>query len=66
MPDSDKDPMVIIDAHLDLSWNALGWNRDLTKPWRRFASPKPACKTRAELRTRLHFQICAAAELVLR
>ncbi len=21
--------MVIIDAHLDLSWNALGWNRDL-------------------------------------
>ena len=24
--------MLIIDAHLDLSWNALGWNRDLTKP----------------------------------
>jgi hypothetical protein len=22
--------MLIIDAHLDLSWNALGWNRDLT------------------------------------
>ena len=21
--------MLIIDAHLDLSWNALGWNRDL-------------------------------------
>lgn len=24
--------MLIIDAHLDLSWNALGWNRDLTRP----------------------------------
>jgi membrane dipeptidase len=23
--------MLIIDAHLDLSWNAVGWNRDLTK-----------------------------------
>ena len=23
--------MLIIDAHLDLSWNALGWNRDLLK-----------------------------------
>jgi len=22
--------MIIIDAHLDLAWNALGWNRDLT------------------------------------
>lgn len=22
--------MMIIDAHLDLSWNALGWNRDLS------------------------------------
>ena len=21
--------MLIIDSHLDLSWNALGWNRDL-------------------------------------
>ena len=21
--------MVIIDAHLDLSWSAVGWNRDL-------------------------------------
>ncbi|MBS1873295.1 MAG: membrane dipeptidase [Acidobacteria bacterium] len=21
--------MIVIDAHLDLSWNALGWNRDL-------------------------------------
>jgi membrane dipeptidase len=29
MPDSGKDRMVIIDAHLDLSWNALRWNRDL-------------------------------------
>jgi membrane dipeptidase len=24
--------MLIIDAHLDLSWNALNWNRDLTLP----------------------------------
>ena len=24
--------MLLIDAHLDLSWNALGWNRDLTLP----------------------------------
>src|SRR5438270_616275 len=23
--------MLIIDAHLDLSWNALGWNRDLSQ-----------------------------------
>src|SRR4051794_40541298 len=23
--------MLIIDAHLDLSWNALGWNRDLNQ-----------------------------------
>ena len=22
--------MIVIDAHLDLAWNALGWNRDLT------------------------------------
>jgi membrane dipeptidase len=22
--------MLIVDAHLDLSWNALQWNRDLT------------------------------------
>jgi membrane dipeptidase len=29
MPDTDNERMVIIDAHLDLSWNALGWNRDL-------------------------------------
>jgi membrane dipeptidase len=24
--------MLIIDSHLDLSWNALSWNRDLTQP----------------------------------
>jgi membrane dipeptidase len=24
--------MFVIDAHLDLSWNALNWNRDLTLP----------------------------------
>jgi membrane dipeptidase len=24
--------MMLIDAHLDLGWNALGWNRDLTLP----------------------------------
>src|SRR5678816_3314314 len=24
--------MLIIDAHLDLSWNALQWNRDLQQP----------------------------------
>lgn len=24
--------MIIIDAHLDLSWSALNWNRDLTQP----------------------------------
>lgn len=23
---------LIVDAHLDLSWNALGWDRDLTQP----------------------------------
>ncbi|MBK9168713.1 MAG: membrane dipeptidase [Bryobacterales bacterium] len=23
--------MLLIDSHLDLSWNALGWNRDLTR-----------------------------------
>jgi membrane dipeptidase len=26
-----EDPMIIIDSHLDLSWNALNWNRDLTR-----------------------------------
>jgi len=24
--------MIVIDAHLDLAWNALNWNRDLTRP----------------------------------
>lgn len=24
--------MMVIDAHLDLAWNALNWNRDLTRP----------------------------------
>jgi len=24
--------MILIDAHLDLAWNALNWNRDLTQP----------------------------------
>ena len=23
---------LIVDAHLDLAWNALSWNRDLTQP----------------------------------
>ncbi len=23
--------MIIVDSHLDLSWNALNWNRDLTR-----------------------------------
>ena len=23
--------MIVIDSHLDLAWNALGWNRDLTR-----------------------------------
>src|SRR5712691_8499694 len=25
-------PMIIFDAHLDLAWNALDWNRDLRLP----------------------------------
>jgi membrane dipeptidase len=25
-------PIPIVDAHLDLAWNALGWDRDLTSP----------------------------------
>ena len=25
-------PRLIFDAHLDMAWNALEWNRDLTKP----------------------------------
>ena len=24
--------MLIVDAHLDLAWNALDWNRDLSLP----------------------------------
>lgn len=24
--------MMLIDAHLDLAWNALGWGRDITRP----------------------------------
>ena len=27
----NDNPILIIDAHLDLSWNALGWNRDLER-----------------------------------
>lgn len=30
MTDAKKTPFLI-DAHLDLGWNALGWNRDLTQ-----------------------------------
>jgi membrane dipeptidase len=26
------EPMLIVDAHLDLAWNALDWNRDLMLP----------------------------------
>ncbi len=26
-----KTPMMIVDSHLDLSWNALNWRRDLTR-----------------------------------
>ena len=25
-------PRLIFDAHLDMAWNALEWNRDLMKP----------------------------------
>jgi len=28
----DSIPMLIVDAHLDLSMNAMEWNRDLTRP----------------------------------
>ena len=31
MPDATA-PRLIIDSHLDLAWNALQWNRDLTEP----------------------------------
>ena len=24
--------MIVVDSHLDLAWNALNWNRDLTLP----------------------------------
>ena len=24
--------MIVVDSHLDLAWNALNWNRDLTQP----------------------------------
>ena len=24
--------MIIFDAHLDLAWNAVDWNRDLLQP----------------------------------
>jgi len=24
--------MIVIDAHLDLAWNALSWDRDITLP----------------------------------
>jgi membrane dipeptidase len=29
---ASESPRRIIDSHLDLSWNALQWNRDLTEP----------------------------------
>src|SRR4051794_26558646 len=31
MPHADKTPLIF-DAHLDLAWNALDWNRDLRLP----------------------------------
>lgn len=31
-PESRSDPVFILDAHLDLSMNAIEWNRDLTRP----------------------------------
>src|SRR3954471_19827555 len=31
MPHADKTPLIC-DAHLDLAWNALDWNRDLRLP----------------------------------
>ncbi len=29
---AEGDEMIIFDSHLDLGWNAVNWNRDLTKP----------------------------------
>ena len=31
-PTTHQPPRLMIDSHLDLSWNALQWNRDLTEP----------------------------------
>lgn len=38
--------MVVVDSHLDLAWNALNWNRDLTLPIaeiRRTETDNPDC-----------------------
>jgi len=32
MGGSPMPQILIIDSHLDLAWNALQWNRDLTGP----------------------------------
>lgn len=37
---------MIIDSHLDLAWNALQWNRDLTEPLEQFNAREAAMKDR--------------------
>src|SRR5436190_7967706 len=37
----------IIDAHLDLAWNALSWNRDLTRPLQEIRAAEAAMIDRA-------------------
>ncbi len=34
--------MVVIDSHLDLSYNALNWNRDIRQPVPAIVPPKRA------------------------
>ena len=59
--------MLILDAHLDLSWNALGWNRDLDQTVAQIRKSEAGMHgKRRGATTRSHFLICAAATSALR
>jgi membrane dipeptidase len=47
--------MLIIDAHLDLSWNALGWNRDLTQTVKQIRQAEACMEGKARGRNTVSF-----------
>ena len=48
-------PILIIDGHLDMAFNALFYRRDLTRPVRVLRSGKTACGP-ASLSTPIHWK----------